>query len=328
MLLVGQERLAAGRGGARAGRAAGLGPGGARLDEESARRALTGAEVHAVYVRGAAGDWALVATASGAFSTQLTTARFQALAARRRTALRVTARPLPAADRFGFAEPFTVVATLLPSRGSARSGPCRRPPARRLRWGLIAAYAVVAGLVIALSVDVVVDALNGSFWGVAVVGGLLALAVASTAHGLTRAAGPPGLLAAVLLLVLLGLPSAGGAITPPLQPTFYAEVSGWPPPGASLGALRNTVYFDRANTAFPLVVLGAGRPGGRAVRRRAAAAAAPSRRSGRPVERLDAELAGRVALGQPVGRPPDPQGVERAARAVAAQHPVASAMPS
>ena len=225
--------------------------------EREARNDLVHADVHGVFIPGARNDRALVAQASGVPPTQLVTAAFQGLAAGHGSTLVVTdVAPLPAGDRLGFSEPWTVIGTLLPSLafGAVLAFAGARLPGR-VRWTAIAVYAVLAGFVVALDVDVLIGALTGTFFGVALIGGLLALAAAALTHGLARAAGPLGLLTAVCVLIVLGLPSAGGAATSPLQPDFYSSISGLLPPGAALSALRNAVYFDWGNTAQPLLVL-------------------------------------------------------------------------
>ena len=126
----------------------------------------------------------------------------------------------------------------------------------------------------AFNVDVLVGALNGHFLGIALVTALLALAVSAAAHGLGHLGGPIGIVAAVLLLLLLGVSSAGGAVTYQFEPGFYGAVSQLLPPGAALTAVRNVQYFDWAAT-----LAAAGRPRGVGRRRRRPWAA---RRAHRP----------------------------------------------
>ena len=134
-------------------------------------------------------------------------------------------------------------------------------------------YAIGAGLVVAFNVDVLVGALTGHFLAIAAVTALLAFAVAAAAHGLGHLAGPAGIVAAILLVLLLGISSAGGAVTYQFEPGFYGAVSQLLPPGAALTAMRNVQYFDSAATLLPLLVLArmgrrraAVRPARRAVR--------------------------------------------------------------
>src|SRR6266851_1899601 len=234
-------------------------------DEAVGRHAVVHADVRAVFIPGASGDRLLVAAASG--STQLVTESFHALAARTNTPLAVSdVAPLPAHDRLGLSSVFAVLGTLIPSLAfGALLASLARGASSRLRWTAVGGYAVLAGIVIALNVDVLIGALTGAFAGVAFVAGLLALAVAATVHGLTRLAGPAGLVTAVALLLLLGFPSSGGAVTPQLQPSFYGAISAWLPAGAALTAFRHVVYFDWAHTATPLLVLAAWAAGGLAI---------------------------------------------------------------
>ena len=175
-------------------------------------------------------------------------------------------RPLPAGDRRGLSSLFTVIGTLIPSLvfGVLLSVFGRRLAAR-VRWSAVAAYAVLAGLVAAFNADVLVGALSGDFAGIALVCGLLALAVSAAAHGLGHLGGPAGIVVAIVMLLLLGVSTAGGAVTYEFEPGFYGAVSQLLPPGAALTAVRNVQYFDWAATLAPLVVLGAWAAGGLAL---------------------------------------------------------------
>jgi hypothetical protein len=225
--------------------------------DAQARRAVAHAEVRGALVPGAHGDRGYVARAFGLSETLATTTALQSLAAHEHVPLSITdVVPLPARDRFGLSSLFTVVGTLLPSLafGIGLAFAAARLAWRR-RWGAILVYGVLAGFVIALSVDVLVGALTASFAGLALIGCLLALAVASFAHGAVRLAGPAGILIAVGVMMIVGLPSSGGAVTHELQPGFFAVISQWLPPGAALTAIRNAQYFHWAGTLQPLLTL-------------------------------------------------------------------------
>jgi hypothetical protein len=223
--------------------------------EAQARAALLDTDVRGVF----AGDRVLVASASGAVPAETVAA---AGGPRRVEDL----RPLPPSDRRGLSPLFAVLGTLIPSLvfGVLLSVFGRRLPAR-VRWPAVIVFAAVAGLVTAFDVDVLVGALNGHFLGIALVTALLALAVSAAAHGLGHLAGPPGIVTAVLLLLLVGVSSAGGAVTYQFEPGFYGAVSQLLPPGAALTAVRNVQYFDGAATLWPLLTLGAWAVGGVAV---------------------------------------------------------------
>jgi hypothetical protein len=229
-----------------------------RLDTASqARHAVAHAEVRAALIPGARGDRAYVARAFGVTETLAATTALQSLAAHSHLPLSVTdVVPLPENDRFGLSSLFTVIGTLLPSLafGIGLAFIAARLAWTR-RWSAILLYGVLAGLVVALGVDLLVGALTASFVGLALVACLLALAVASFAHGAVRLAGPPGILIAFVVMMILGLPSSGGAVTHELQPGFYGAISQWLPPGAALTAIRNIQYFHWGQTLQPLLTL-------------------------------------------------------------------------
>ena len=233
-------------------------------DESDARAALLDTDVRGVVVAGAARDRVLVAQALGAAPTETVTRALVGVAAQTGApAVVQDLRPLPAGDRRGLSPLFTVIGTLIPSLvfGVLLSVFGRRL-AGRARWAAVAVYAALAGLVAAFNVDVLVGALTGDFAGLALVCGLLALAVSAAAHGLGHLGGPAGIVVAVLMLLLLGVSTAGGAVTYEFEPGFYGAISQFLAPGAALTALRNVQYFDWAATLEPLVVLGAWAAGG------------------------------------------------------------------
>lgn len=57
------------------------------------------------------------------------------------------------------------------------------------------------------------------------------------------------------LMVLLGNPSSGGAVSWPLLPSVLGHVGRWLPPGASVNAQHTAVYFADAQHVFPFLVL-------------------------------------------------------------------------
>ncbi|MFE4177313.1 ABC transporter permease [Streptomyces sp. NPDC056909] len=57
------------------------------------------------------------------------------------------------------------------------------------------------------------------------------------------------------LMVLLGNPASGGAVSWPLLPSPLGQIGRWLPPGASINAQHTAVYFRDAQHAFPFAVL-------------------------------------------------------------------------
>jgi hypothetical protein len=227
--------------------------------EGAARDDLLDAEVHGVLVAGSRVDRILVTGAYGAPPTRAVTEALRGVAiGRGRGATVRDLEPLPARDAAGLSALFTVFGTVMPSLsvGALLAILGRRLPVRT-RWAALLAYAALAGIAAAFSVDTLAGALTGHFWGVAGVVSLLALAVASLSFGLGTLAGPPGVAAAVLIAVVLGQSSSGGAVTYEFQPGFHHALSQLLPNGAALTALRNTVYFGGGQTTTAILVLAA-----------------------------------------------------------------------
>lgn len=134
-----------------------------------------------------------------------------------------------------------LVASLLGVAKGARPANRRRAA---IRLGAMLPYAVVSGLTGALVVDQWLGALTGHFWAIADVGILLVLSSATVTMALQVLFGTVGIGLTVLLFVVLGNPSAGGAYQTELLPDFWRAVGQALPNGASTTAMREIVYFD------------------------------------------------------------------------------------
>ncbi len=119
-----------------------------------------------------------------------------------------------------------------------------------LRWrlGLSAAYSLGAGIVGALTVDQIVGALPGHFFALAALGALYAAMAVLVTYGLARVMSYAGLALAGLLLILVGNSTSGGSINQEFLPDFFRNIGQALPNGAFIRSVRNTVYFDGANT--------------------------------------------------------------------------------
>jgi hypothetical protein len=82
------------------------------------------------------------------------------------------------------------------------------------------------------------------------------LAVSSFASLMTLLLRAWAIVPSWLFFVILGNASSGGAVAPPLLPQPFAFLSQWLPSGATVGALRNAIYFRDHQSARPLVILG------------------------------------------------------------------------
>lgn len=134
-----------------------------------------------------------------------------------------------------------------------------------IRLGALALFAIIGGLGGAVIAGPVLGALPGSvaaLWGL---GALVVFAVGAATLALQCVFGIAGIGVAVLLVVIAGNPSAGGALPPPLLPPFWAAIGPALPPGAGVWVARSIAYFEGNDTTGPLLVLSAWAVAGAAI---------------------------------------------------------------
>ncbi|MEV4742110.1 ABC transporter permease [Streptomyces sp. NPDC049555] len=123
------------------------------------------------------------------------------------------------------------------------------------RIAFTAAYALLGGFAIAAIVDWGLGALHLPF-----VESWLILALTMFTSGMVFSMfnalmGRWAMLPTWGLMVLLGNPSSGGAVSWPLLPSLLGAIGRWLPPGASVNAQHTAVYFHRHQHFFPFAVL-------------------------------------------------------------------------
>jgi hypothetical protein len=126
-------------------------------------------------------------------------------------------------------------------------------PLERIAFTL--AYAMLGAFAIAATVDWLLGALDLPFaesWSI--------LALTMFASGMTftmfnTLVGRWAMLPTWGVMVLLGNPSSGGAVSWPLLPSALGVIGRWLPPGASVNAQHTAVYFAGHQHAFPFLVL-------------------------------------------------------------------------
>ncbi|MFD0689295.1 DUF3533 domain-containing protein [Actinomadura fibrosa] len=234
--------------------------------EREGRRMLLGRTVDAVVlvdVRGSA-DTLLVASAGGPALSETAAQIAKRLESGRQRQVRVVdVRPPGPKDGRGLSSFYLVIgwivggylaAAILGLAGGARPA---RPQRTVVRLGALALYAVVSGLGGAVIADPLLGALTGHFVQLWAIGALVVFAAAAATVALQTLLGLVGIGVAILLFVVLGNPSAGGAYPLSLLPAFWRAIGGWLPTGAATTAVRNTVYFSAHHTARALWVLAA-----------------------------------------------------------------------
>jgi hypothetical protein len=148
----------------------------------------------------------------------------------------------------------------------------------RERIAILAAGGVLAGLLGALFTQTWLDALPGSWLGLAGAIGLAVAAVAAAVTGLAAHLGRPGIGLGAVTMVLLGNPWSGISSAPELLPEPAATIGQLLPTGAAGGLIRSVAFFDGAAAGGHLLVLGAWAAAGLAL----IATAAVRRREGAP----------------------------------------------
>lgn len=139
-----------------------------------------------------------------------------------------------------------LVASLLGVARGARPANVRRAV---IRLTSLALYAVASGIGGALIVGPWLGALTGHFWALAGLGTLLVLSAGAVTMALQGLFGTLGIGLTVLLFVVLGNPSAGGAYQSELLPSFWRTIGGALPNGAGTSAVRDIVYFGSHGVA-------------------------------------------------------------------------------
>ncbi|MFI0816411.1 DUF3533 domain-containing protein [Streptomyces sp. NPDC021115] len=267
-------------------------------DEATARERLSDGEISGALIVKPQGrtDTLLVAGAGGASTaTALETVLEKAEKSQHRGVSVVDAHPAQAGDARGLSSFYLVVgwtvggyllAALLGVSLGARPATARAAGRR-----LLAAvpYAVLSGLGGAAIVGPLLGALNGHFLALSAIGALVVFGAAAVTIAFQVLFGVLGIGVTVLLFVVLGNPSAGGAYGPELLPPFWRALSPALPNGAATHAVRHVMYFSGHGITANLAVLAAYALGGALVavlgvtlirRRRAAGAERPAAVSG------------------------------------------------
>ncbi|MGW3669392.1 DUF3533 domain-containing protein [Streptomyces sp. NPDC005141] len=184
-------------------------------------------------------------------------------ATERRTVRTVDVAPASAQDFDGLSSFYLVVgwcvggylaASVLAISSGARPADLGRAV---IRLAVMALVAIVGGLGGAVIVGPILGALPGpvcAFWGL---GALITFAVGAATLALQGIFGIVGIGLAILLVVIAGNPSAGGAFPLPLLPPFWKAIGPALPPGAGTWSARSIAYFKGNDMTGSMLVLSA-----------------------------------------------------------------------
>ena len=145
-----------------------------------------------------------------------------------------------------------LVAALLSIATRARPATIRRA---LIRLVVLVPYAILSGLGAAIIAGPILGALTGHLLAIAALGALIVYCAAVVTMAFQVLFGTLGVALTLILFVVLGNPSAGGAYPAPLLPGFWRVISPALPNGAGVEALRRIVYFGSYAIAGNLIIL-------------------------------------------------------------------------
>lgn len=222
-------------------------------DANAARAAIENRDIYGAIVVTHSGPALLVASAADARIAQLLRARASRLGGGHTVPVTDVVPGSPK-DPAGAGSLTTLLPLVLLSIAmGAVLGVVDKRSWRLLLWcagASVAAGAAVAGVSSALGI------FTGSYWPDAGAFALLVFALSSVSAGLSRVAvlrPLEGLLALVMLFI--GIPSAGATVPPELLAQPWRAIGPYLPPAATLDTLRGVTFFDGAAIGAPLAVL-------------------------------------------------------------------------
>lgn len=209
-------------------------------------------------------DTLLVASGGGAaLSASLVKLVTEALAPQDREVRTEDVAPASPEDFEGLSSFYLVVgwcvggylcASILAISAGARPANAQRAV---IRLGALALASLAGGIGGAVIIGPILGALPGSVFALWGLGALVTFAVGAATLALQGLTGIVGIGLAILIVVIAGNPSAGGAFPSPMLPPFWKAIGPALPPGAGTWVARSIAYFHGNAVTGPLLVLSA-----------------------------------------------------------------------
>lgn len=173
------------------------------------------------------------------------------------TVQQYTPTPLATKDPFGLVPALMLIPLLIGGYiSSTLLMAVTGKAASRWRAGILAGFAIVAGLAVDLVAGVWLQGYAGDkFWIVWPICSLIIAVVAFVAAVLQKLLGPIGTLLTIIVIILFGNPSSGGANGVPYLPTFWRDIGPFLPPRNAYLLLHRTIYFGGHGITQALIVL-------------------------------------------------------------------------
>jgi hypothetical protein len=233
-------------------------------DEKKAREQMLNRDIDAALLIDAKSstDTLLIASGQGSTETSTLLNLFEQIENQQQRTLKLDdVAPASQEDADGLSSFYLVVgwcvggylcAAILAISAGAR--PANRSRAV-IRLIVTALYAVAGGLIGAVIAGPILGALPGSLWGLWGLGALTVFAVGATTLAFQSIFGVVGIGLAILVVVVAGNPSAGGAFPLPLLPGFWRAIGPALPVGAATWVARSIAYFRGNAVTGPLLIL-------------------------------------------------------------------------
>jgi hypothetical protein len=229
-------------------------------DETAAKDAIDQAKIYGALIPGPTSTTLLVVPTISDVAPLDLAGNFEEAAKKLRQPLHVeqyAPHPLAKKDPFGLVSSLMLIPLLVGGyMGATMLRATTGTSVGRWRLPALAGFAVLAALLVNL---VVCTWLKGypaqKFWIVWPILALVIAAVALVAAVLQKLLGAAGTLVTVIVVMLFGNPSSGGANGVPYLPAFWRAIGPYLPPRNAYILLRNTIYFDGHGTTQALIVL-------------------------------------------------------------------------
>ena len=132
------------------------------------------------------------------------------------------------------------------------------PSSRRetcIHVGILAVYSLASGALGAFLTTHVLETFAGHWFPLTLLGTGVVFATGLVTMGLRALIGVAAVPAAIVLFVILGNPSAGGAFGSDVLPSLYSSIGRWITPGIGTEGVRSIVYFSGHGLGQPAFAL-------------------------------------------------------------------------
>ena len=228
---------------------------------EEARDQVRDREVSAAYLLPSAGNptpTLITNQAAGISAQQVANRVFTQVSAG--TQMELTTEdvaPLPAEDSMGMATMYLAMGWIMAGFMIIVVGSTAAPASRPLRRliPLVAAWAVGFSAFLWVIADVFVGAIDGHFWSLWAVGAVAIFCMAMFTAVFDRFIGMLAILPVIAILMFLGIPAGGAAMSVFMEPEIFRVLHDVLPMPAAVEAIRSILYFGGDTVGKHLLTL-------------------------------------------------------------------------